>query len=339
MYKAAAMFTCPICNHTKAEILYNHVKDHYGFVQREYQFWQCANCRSAILHPLPSYEETLSFYPANYGFKVKKAEKGPRRLLARLEWCLFYRLIYGQRVRSLMKMTHLKSGRILDVGCGSGLTLKMLAGKGFDVEGIDVSAESVTYAEQNLGIKVFQGTLNEADFQRGSFDVVTLHYVLEHVPDPFETICQVSKILKPGGWIALGVPLIDSPQAVFLKDKWSGIKEAPRHICMPTSAGMKALLKRAGFNEVRESSVSVLDLAGFIALSFYPASAMTLASTGMRGLFRRVLGGIILCFALPIAFAERFLRLVDRPCGAMIFYGKKPLEAGNPSSKGFPSQG
>jgi len=318
------MHSCSICANTKLALMYEHVKDHYKIVRQEYQFWRCENCASAILQPFPSPEEISSFYPPNYVFKVNERKKGARWLLDRLQWRLFYRPIYDQKVKSLMETTRLRSGRILDVGCGSGILLHLLANEGFDVAGVEVSAEDVRYAEETFGIKVVPGTLKQAAFPDASFDAVTLYNVLEHVPDPFETLCEVARILKPGGWVALDVPLIDSRQSDFFKDHWGQITEAPRHLCIPSSKGVRTILKRAGFSQVKTSNVSVLAVAAFIALSLYPASAMIVASEGTAGFVRRILGGVIAAISIPIAFAERAISACgDRPCGAMLFFGRK----------------
>jgi 2-polyprenyl-3-methyl-5-hydroxy-6-metoxy-1,4-benzoquinol methylase len=317
------MRQCAICKQTNLALMYDHVRDHYKVIQREYQFWRCENCGSAILHPFPSHEEIPSFYPPNYVFKINERKKGLRRLLDRLQRRLFYDPIYHQKIKSLMKMTELRNGRVLDVGCGSGLLLEMLAKKGFDVAGTEVSAEDVRHAQENFGIKVFRGALKEARFPDAGFDAVTLFNVIEHLPDPFETLCEVWRILKPGGWVALDVPLIDSRQSSFFKDRWAQITEAPRHIWIPSSKGIRTILKRAGFNEVTTSNVSILAAAAFIALSLYPASAVIVSSDGMGGFVRRVLGGVIATLSIPIAFAERMLSSGDRPCGAMLFFGRK----------------
>lgn len=99
----------------------------------------------------------------------------------------------------------LKTGHILDVGCGGGLLAEGMAGRGATVTGIDRSEKALgvarTHASQS-GINV-QYEYNDAETWAKShaetYDAVTCLEVLEHVPDVPRTIAACAAMLKPGG--------------------------------------------------------------------------------------------------------------------------------------------
>src|SRR5947209_20427699 len=71
--------------------------------------------------------------------------------------------------------------------------------RGFEPCGVDLSLNAVRYAKDRLGLSVHQGTLFDALFPDGAFDVVTMVGVFEHVPNPLQTLDEIFRVLRPGG--------------------------------------------------------------------------------------------------------------------------------------------
>ena len=102
---------------------------------------------------------------------------------------------------------------VLDMGCGTGLAARAIAGHaGFrgSVTGIDLSAHLVAVAsrlagEQGLGQRVtFQsGDVRRLPFADASFDAVVAHTLISHVPGPLAVLEEAARVLKPGGTIAV----------------------------------------------------------------------------------------------------------------------------------------
>lgn len=136
-------------------------------------------------------------------------------------------------------------GRLLDVGFGAGLLLDAAAGEGWRPTGIEVSQAAVTSAARR-GYEVFCGTLREAAFPDGAFDVVTLVEVLEHLTDPSAVLTDISRVLRPGGLLWATTPHGQGVSARVLGTAWS-VVSPPEHIQLFSRSGIRRLLKRSGF--------------------------------------------------------------------------------------------
>lgn len=319
---------CLMCGSSSLRPLFDGVRDHYGIATTEYRFVRCGRCCSAILDPLPPPDTLQRFYPDEYTFKQpESSEPFLRRALRGLEWHAFYQPIYRKRVRAFRRLTGLVSGRVIEVGCGSGLFLRALASAGYAADGVETSDADVFYARRRLRLSVFHGQLADFAMADDSYDAAFLVYVLEHVPSPGETLRAVHRILRPGGWVLAGLPVIDSIQGRLLGRRWSQVTEAPRHLSLPSDAGARWLLTAAGFVDVRSTPMPLIDNAGAIALSVLPGAATTRAyrSTGVGALMaRRWAGALLMLPALGVALAERLPWSAGPRAGLMLYCARKP---------------
>jgi SAM-dependent methyltransferase len=99
--------------------------------------------------------------------------------------------------------------RILDVGCGAGGGLAWLSERG-QATGVDFHPLAVRYAAR-VSRRVVQGSAVALPFQRGAFDLVTCLDVLYHraVPDDERALAEITRVLRPGGWLLVRVPAYD----------------------------------------------------------------------------------------------------------------------------------
>jgi 2-polyprenyl-3-methyl-5-hydroxy-6-metoxy-1,4-benzoquinol methylase len=94
-------------------------------------------------------------------------------------------------------------GRLLDVGCAAGFFLQVGVRNGWEVYGVEPSVCMADYARLQSGLNVFRGTVKEAGFPAGHFDVVTMWDVLEHMVDPRAELLEIQRVLKPEGLLVL----------------------------------------------------------------------------------------------------------------------------------------
>ena len=107
-------------------------------------------------------------------------------------------------------LSHKKGGRLLDIGCGIGVFLKIAREKGWDGYGIDISSFAIDYAKNRFGLNVKCGRPVDAAFPDDYFDVVTMWDSIEHFNDPTTELREINRILKKEGIILLNTPNADS---------------------------------------------------------------------------------------------------------------------------------
>lgn len=95
--------------------------------------------------------------------------------------------------------------RVLDLGCGGGLTAEVLAARGAQVIGVDRSLPSLRTARQHagmaMGIGYAGGDAGALALADHCVDVVVCVDVLEHVPSVPRVLAECARVLKPGGWL------------------------------------------------------------------------------------------------------------------------------------------
>lgn len=141
--------------------------------------------------------------------------------------------------------------RLLDVGCGHGLLLDEARRRGYDAEGIDLSARAATYARGRLGLTVREVPLEALGPEEdGRWDVVVVADVLEHLKDPRAAIARLHRLLAPGGALLLVTPDPSSPVARLAGRRWWGY--LPAHTILLPRAALRDLVTETGLVIARD---------------------------------------------------------------------------------------
>ncbi|MGG5485913.1 class I SAM-dependent methyltransferase [Gaetbulibacter sp. PBL-D1] len=121
------------------------------------------------------------------------------------------------------------SGKIiLDVGCGTGDFLQTAKNNSWNVYGIEPNEKARAIANSKTKNQVFDtNTLQE--FESGTFDVITLWHVLEHLPNLETEIQNLNRLLKPEGRLVIAVPNFKSYDAKHYNAFWAAY-DVPRHL-------------------------------------------------------------------------------------------------------------
>ncbi|MCS7283200.1 MAG: class I SAM-dependent methyltransferase [Anaerolineae bacterium] len=295
---------CVLCGGPLGEAVFQNVRDRLGISDRLWTFRRCRECGSAVLDPMPSQEELLTAYPDSYSFGQAPRTHPMHHLLHMLEAHLFYAPLYRHSVRQVQRVTGLRRGRLLDVGGGTGYRTVFFQRAGFDCVVLEPDERALRVAQEQFGLKTVSGLLETAELPAGTFDVLTFFAVIEHMPAPLETLKIALRLLRPGGWIVAMVPILAGWQAK-LGLRWHQVREAPRHVFLPTVEGMSRLLTAAGFEFRTWEGGNPLDEAGILALSLLPASASAIACAEKRWTLRfgyRLVGAGMTLAALPAAY-------------------------------------
>lgn len=105
---------------------------------------------------------------------------------------------------------HVAPGRILMIGCGDGLELRIARELGWAPEGYDIDPKTTAEVERSVGVRVHCGPFPPATLGAGSFDAVFMDQVIEHPKDPALYLRTAHAVLRQGGALFLGLPNIGS---------------------------------------------------------------------------------------------------------------------------------
>jgi SAM-dependent methyltransferase len=117
----------------------------------------------------------------------------------------WFRAKYGLVKHLTRKLPLGKDAKILDLGCGTGINLKSLAGLGFAV-GLDFFPEALSYCRKRSLQELVLSKGEFLPFREQSFDLVTSLDTIEHCQEPEKMLSEVFRSLKPGGYFLLTAP-------------------------------------------------------------------------------------------------------------------------------------
>jgi len=236
-------------------------QQHSGSViarQGEFKVIDCVHCGFSHVVPLPTVDELENIYRDEYYSKEKPLYlEGTRR---DLEW---WKLVFQDRYDEFASHLPSTRRRLLDVGSGPGFFLQFGQDLGWQVFGIEPSRQAVAHA-RGLGLQIAEGMLNgESTKSLGTFDVVHMNNVLEHVPDPREMITLCRELLNPDGLLCVVVPNDFSSFQRALRDAcgfepwWVA---PPHHLNYFNFDSLQKLLETSGFEVLHRETTFPIDL-------------------------------------------------------------------------------
>lgn len=234
---------CDLCGTTVSTSLYA-LTDIVHQLPGEFTLRRCAACGLMYLSPRPTPRSIGNYYPPDYTPYRPPIEEERFALMRYMR----RRKLIKRRVL-IEKYSGLKQGRILDVGCATGLFLHEMQLSGWMAVGVEPIQSAAEFAQQRFGLEVFQGMLNDAPFAPQSFDAITFWDVLEHTFSPRAELAHAARLLKPGGLIAINVPNWDSFDRGPFGANWQGF-DPPRHLYVFARQTLTEFLSQTGFQVV-----------------------------------------------------------------------------------------
>lgn len=163
------------------------------------------------------------------------------------------------------KLPDQKIGKMLEIGCASGSFMVEMNNKGWEVAGIEYSAQAAKNA-QNLGFKVHIGSLEEAPAPEELLDLVVGRMVLEHLHEPIIALEKLHGWTAKDGWAVFSVPNANSFLFKYFKDDWYDL-DIPRHLYHYTPSAIKKIFDKAGWKVQKIHHYRTLTSL-FVSLSF-----------------------------------------------------------------------
>lgn len=173
------------------------------------EYLRCPVCETLVTAqmPNPSFtkvnEDDQDFYRRDYWFLHQESDSGNSNISSRARADLPERDLYW--LRTLLKYRQ-PPARSLELGCAHGGFVALMQWAGFEATGLELSAWVVDFARQTFGVPVLRGPLEEQVLATGSFDIIALMDVLEHLLDPVATMRLCLDLLTPGGFLLIQTP-------------------------------------------------------------------------------------------------------------------------------------
>jgi SAM-dependent methyltransferase len=195
--------------------------------------YRCPGCRTVHQSTLMRPEELHVLYRASSDDLYLAEERGRRRTARRLLDALRPRI---------------PRGRLLEVGCGHGLLLDEARRRGYEVRGIELSADAACYARDELGLDVRETALEDAALQAAHsgerYDAILAVDVIEHLDDPLAALDCLCGLLTIGGVLLISIPDPSSFAARLSGKRWWGYK--PAHIWLMPRETLREVVSARG---------------------------------------------------------------------------------------------
>jgi SAM-dependent methyltransferase len=216
----------------------------------------CPDCGLMYLEDIPPAGEREALYQEEY----YRGDTGARFLGVFEKLVAFFRRL---RVRAILGHEP-GPASLLDVGCGRGMAIEILQKRGWRVMGTQLSRTAAEAARKQRNVEVFVGELTDLALPDGSFRVILISHVLEHVPRPDEYLRKARSLLEENGLLVVEVPNHGGLAFRILRHRHFCF-DYPNHLIYFTPSSLTALLQRNGF-KIERSSFFSLEYSPFTTL-------------------------------------------------------------------------
>jgi len=239
-----ATHSCIICASAEEfDLISNLLRD-----SREYSIVRCKLCGHVQISPLPSPEDDKKFYdnnkqPKNIGLQMNLEDLRARYLSD------------TDRRAKFVSDRFPRGSSLLDIGSYYGFFLAEMLHRGYQAKGIEISKEPRDISKQVTDAPVFDiNLLEESNADIGSFDIITMSHVLEHISSPMEFCCALRRYLKKDGRIIVEVPNLDD-MMLKASPQYKAFWFQRAHISYFSLNSLKRIFLESGYNEVEITGV------------------------------------------------------------------------------------
>ena len=243
-------FSCLVCGGTESQPFLSDCVDYYMGNPGSFNYRRCSSCELVQINPIPA---DMSVFYESYQVHQRKS-----------------------RIHDWMRKLMMSKGyffpndtpalKILDFGSGDGWFMQETASIGHDVYGFEPWSLHASDLSKLVRRPVYSDADQLVSLHENTFDLVTMHYVVEHLSDLKKSFAIANRVLKSGGKLQFLIPNIESREFRIFSRKWHGL-DAPRHISFLTPTQIECLSTETDFTfEYSDTIALPNDLAGTLSV-------------------------------------------------------------------------
>lgn len=269
------METCPICSsHDSIDFLQTN---DFAISGESFLLKQCRDCRFIWTANAPTIELSSKYYESEDYVSHSDTSKG------------FINKLYHSGRNYMLKQKfrlinrYNSTGRILDIGCGTGYFINYLANRGYDTKGIEISEDARSFAKSNFDLEVYHPDWFLNDSGKATYDIITLWHVLEHLHDFNKYLERIYESLESSGSLFIAVPNHTSFDAKKYKEYWAGY-DVPRHLWHFSPNDIKSLMAKYNFEIISMKMMPLDPFYNAMLSEKYKKNKGSMISAGWFGL-------------------------------------------------------
>lgn len=272
-------------------------KDVNFFINKKgFNIYKCSNCKLLFISPLPTsidvYDKAY-FSGAENGFGYVDYDIDKEAMVPTFN-----------KYFDLFKRFGKNEGKLLDIGSATGFFMELAKNKGFQVSGIEISDFAAEKGRQK-GLNITTGDIFTPNFPSEHFDIVTMFDVIEHVPNPKETLQEARRILKIGGLLVVNTPDAESLWSRVLGSRWQLIMP-PEHINYFSPKNLGAYLSGNGFNILLSTKIGKSFTIQYILKMLYKWQGSKIFLTNLFST------GFLSKIHIPINLRDNFFMIAEK---------------------------
>ena len=231
---------CPVCgnenhNHWRSGIDHNVSKDTFNIVE-------CNKCGFRFTNPVPSENTIGNYYKSENYISHSSTKKG---LINKV-----YHVVRNRAIKQKEQLAkrYAQNKTILDIGCGTGDFLGYCKNQNWKTKGLEPDADARSLALKNNGVET-ESLDALRSIEDGSYDIISMWHVLEHVYNLNDDISEYKRILKSGAHLIVAVPNCSSHDSDHYQEHWAAL-DLPIHLYHFQPKNIEDLFQKHGMELV-----------------------------------------------------------------------------------------
>jgi len=262
-----------------------------------YSISRCVECGLSQTDPQPDATFLSNLYSDTYSYEIHELVRAEKR----------------RRAKGLLKVWgvfNFTNKNVLEIGCGSGVLLREIKGRGANVCGCEIDKISSEVANRALGEQVV-ANVDATELLKNIdqfYDLIVISHVLEHLRNPVEVLKALRNSMAVDGSLLVVVPNLDSAPKAFLRKYW-GYWQVPVHLTHFNTDSLIYLIENCGF---QIETVATRN-ADFMSLGLFLSNILRLKKSEPGQVSSQLIRTMSWCWSWTYRFGKQDLVVVARP--------------------------